>query len=224
MNSGEKPIMSSNNLLTTVAWKIGDTVNYALEGSIFVAGSVVQWLRDGLGIIRSAREVEDLATSVPDNGGVYFVPALTGLGAPHWDMHARGTITGLTRGSNVYHIIRAALESIAYQSNDVISSMEADTGVHLSSLKVDGGASANNFLMQFQSDISNVAVVRPQTTEATAQGAAFLAGLAVGFFKNRDELKLIVKNKDGFLPCINQEKREELLAGWANAIEVCKKQ
>ena len=195
-----------------------------MEGSVFVGGAVIQWLRDELKVINESRDSEYFACKVKDSGGAYFVPAFAGLGAPHWDMQARGTITGLTRGSNVYHIIRAALESIAYQSNDVISSMEADIGIHLTSLKVDGGASSNNFLMQFQSDISDVAVVRPQTPEATAQGAAFLAGLAVGFFKNRDELKSIVKSKDSFIPNINQEKRTELLDGWKTAIEACKKQ
>ena len=224
-HTGNRRISSKNGLITTIAAnEAGKPTEYALEGSVFVGGAVIQWLRDELRVINESKDSEYFARKVKDCAGVYLIPAFSGLGAPHWDMHARGTITGLTRGANIYHIIRAALESIAYQSNDVISAMEADTGVHLSSLKVDGGASANNFLMQFQSDISNVAVVRPQTTEATAQGAAFLAGLAVGFFKNRDELKSIVKGKDSFLPSINKEKRTDLLNGWASAIEICKKQ
>ena len=224
-HTGTRMITSKNGLITTIAaTEAGKPTEYALEGSVFVGGAVIQWLRDELRVINDSKDSEYFARKVADCAGVYLVPAFAGLGAPHWDMHARGTITGLTRGANVYHIIRAALESIAYQSNDVISSMEADTGVHLSSLKVDGGASANNFLMQFQSDISNVEVVRPSTTEATAQGAAFLAGLAVGFFKDRNELKTIVKSKDSFNPSINTERRSTLLNGWANAIEVCKKQ
>ena len=224
-HTGNRRINSKNGLITTIAaTEAGKPIEYALEGSVFVGGAVIQWLRDELKVINESRDSEYFACKVKDSGGAYFVPAFAGLGAPHWDMQARGTITGLTRGSNVYHIIRAALESIAYQSNDVISSMEADIGIHLTSLKVDGGASSNNFLMQFQSDISDVAVVRPQTPEATAQGAAFLAGLAVGFFKNRDELKSIVKSKDSFIPNINQEKRTELLDGWKTAIEACKKQ
>ena len=224
-HTGNTRINSQNGLITTIAaTEAGRPVEYAIEGSVFVAGAVIQWLRDELKVINESKDCEQFALNVPDCGGVYFVPAFAGLGAPHWDMHAKGTITGLTRGTNIYHIVRAALESIAYQSNDVIYAMEADTGVHLSSLKVDGGTSANNFLMQFQSDISNVSVARSQTTEATAQGAAFLAGLAVGFFKNRDELKSIVRNKDSFLPQIDDQKRKELINGWSNAIEVCKKQ
>ncbi len=224
-HTGNRRISSKNGLITTIAaTESGRPTEYAIEGSVFVGGAVIKWLRDELKVINESKDSEQLALNVPDCGGVYFVPAFAGLGAPHWDMHAKGTITGLTRGTNINHIVRAALESIAYQSNDVIYAMEADTGVHLSSLKVDGGTSANNFLMQFQSDISNVEVVRSQTVEATAQGVAFLAGLAVGFFKNRDELKSIVKNKDSFLPCIDDKKRAELINGWSNAIEVCKKQ
>ena len=180
MNSGDKPITSSNNLLTTIAWKIGDKVNYALEGSIFVAGSVVQWLRDGLGIIRSSSEVEELAASVPDNGGVYFVPALTGLGAPYWDQYAQGCIHGISRGTKAAHIARAALEGIAFQTMDIVNAMQKDAGVELAELKVDGGASRNNLLMQFQADILGTSVIRPKVTETTALGAAYLAGLAVG--------------------------------------------
>ena len=173
--------MSDNNLLTTIAWKIGDTVNYALEGSIFVAGSVVQWLRDGLGIIRTSKDVEKLATSVPDNGGVYFVPALTGLGAPHWDQYAKGSIYGITRGTTAGHIARAALEGIAFQTMDIVRAMEKDAGCPLKELKVDGGATANNLMMQFQADILGTSVIRPKVTETTALGAAYLAGLAVGY-------------------------------------------
>jgi glycerol kinase len=175
MNSGERPIMSSNNLLTTIAWKIGDTVNYALEGSIFVAGSVVQWLRDGLGIIRSSSEVEELAASVSDNGGVYFVPALTGLGAPHWDQYAKGSIYGISRGTTAAHIARATLEGIAFQTMDIVNAMQKDAGITLKELKVDGGASRNNLLMQFQADILETSVIRPKVTETTALGAAYLA-------------------------------------------------
>ncbi len=224
-HTGNRRISSKNGLITTIAaTEQGKQTEYALEGSVFVGGAVIQWLRDELKVIDKSTDSENLALRVKDSAGVYLVPAFAGLGAPHWDMHARGTITGLTRGSNVYHIIRAGLESIAYQSNDVISAMEGDTGVHLSSLKVDGGASENNFLMQFQSDISNVKVVRPQTTEATAQGAAFLAGLSVGFFKDRNELKTIIKGKDYFTPTIDDNVRKELISGWSHAVEVCKKQ
>ena len=168
MNTGEKPILSRNNLLTTVAWKIGDKVNYALEGSIFVGGSVVQWLRDGLGIIRSSSEIEALASTVEDNGGVYFVPALTGMGAPYWDQYAHGTICGITRGTTAAHIARAALEGIAFQTMDIVGAMEKDAGVKLSELKVDGGASRNNLMMQFQADVLDTSVIRPKVTETTA--------------------------------------------------------
>jgi len=222
-HTGNKRISSKNGLITTVAAsEKGKPAEYALEGSVFVGGAVIQWLRDELRVINESKDSEYFAKKVPDNAGVYLVPAFAGLGAPHWDMHARGTITGLTRGSNIYHIIRAALESIAYQSNDVIGAMEADTGRDIAFLKVDGGASANSFLMQFQSDISNVEVIRPSLAEATAQGAAFLAGLAVGFYKSRDELKAIVSVKDSFKPCIGEQKRKELLNGWNNAVNACK--
>ena len=218
MNSGEKPIMSSNNLLTTVAWKIGDTVNYALEGSIFVAGSVVQWLRDGLGIIRSAKEVEELATSVPDNGGVYFVPALTGLGAPHWDQYAKGSIYGITRGTTAGHIARAALEGIAFQTMDIVQAMEKDAGCPLKELKVDGGATANNLMMQFQADILGTSVIRPQVTETTALGAAYLAGLAVGYWDSIDHIKSQWGVEKEFTPQADAETVEALKEGWADTI------
>lgn len=218
MNSGTTPIMSRNNLLTTIAWKIGDTVHYALEGSIFVAGSVVQWLRDGLGIIKASSEVEALAASVPDNGGVYFVPALTGLGAPYWDQYATGTMTGITRGTTTAHIARAALEGIAFQTMDIVSAMEKDAGVPLKELKVDGGASRNNLLMQFQSDILGTRVIRPRVTETTALGAAYLAGLATGFWSGIDEVKKQWQAERTFAPSAPAEAVAAAKAGWANAI------
>ena len=217
MNTGEKPILSKNNLLTTVAWKIGDTVNYALEGSIFVGGSVVQWLRDGLGIIKSSSEIEALAASVPDNGGVYFVPALTGMGAPYWDQYAHGTICGLTRGTTAAHIARAALEGIAFQTMDIVAAMEKDAGVKLSELKVDGGASRNNLMMQFQADILGASVIRPQVTETTALGACYLAGLAVGFWGSLDEVKRQWQAERVFLPSGTDTAPAK--AGWADAIQ-----
>ena len=216
MNTGEKPILSRNNLLTTIAWKIGDTVNYALEGSIFVGGSVVQWLRDGLGIIKSSSEIEALAASVPDNGGVYFVPALTGMGAPYWDQYAHGTICGITRGTTAAHIARAALEGIAFQTMDIVGAMEKDAGVRLSELKVDGGASRNNLMMQFQSDILGSSVIRPEVTETTALGACYLAGLAVGFWSSLDEVKKQWKAERTFNP--SGADTAPLKAGWADAI------
>ena len=219
MNSGEKPIMSSNNLLTTIAWKIGDKVNYALEGSIFVAGSVVQWLRDGLGIIRSSSEVEELAASVPDNGGVYFVPALTGLGAPYWDQYAKGCLYGISRGTTAAHIARAALEGIAFQTMDIVNAMQKDAGVELGELKVDGGASRNNLLMQFQADILGTSVIRPKVTETTALGAAYLAGLAVGYWDSIDHIKSQWAVDASFEPSAADDTVRELKAGWADAVE-----
>ncbi|MBR5299629.1 MAG: glycerol kinase GlpK [Bacteroidales bacterium] len=219
MNSGERPIMSSNNLLTTIAWKIGDKVNYALEGSIFVAGSVIQWLRDGLGIIKSSSEIESLACSVEDNGGVYFVPALTGLGAPHWDQYAKGCIYGLSRGTTAAHIARAALEGIAFQTMDIVNAMQKDAGVTLKELKVDGGASRNNLLMQFQADILGTSVIRPTVTETTALGAAYLAGLAVGYWGSIDHIKSQWGVDTAFKPLASQERVEDLKAGWADAIK-----
>ena len=216
MNTGEKPILSKNNLLTTVAWKIGDKVNYALEGSIFVGGSVVQWLRDGLGIIRSSSEIEALASTVPDNGGVYFVPALTGMGAPYWDQYAHGTICGITRGSTAAHIARAALEGIAFQTMDIVGAMEKDAGVKLSELKVDGGASRNNLMMQFQADVLGTSVIRPKVTETTAMGACYLAGLAVGYWSSLDEIKAQWQAERVFSP--SGADMEPLKAGWADAI------
>ena len=218
MNTGTAPITSRNNLLTTIAWKIGDTVNYALEGSIFVAGSVVQWLRDGLGIIKASSEVEALASQVPDNGGVYFVPALTGLGAPYWDPYAKGTITGITRGTTAAHIARAALEGIAFQTMDIVESMGKDAGVPLKELKVDGGASRDNLLMQFQADVIGADVIRPRVTETTALGAAYLAGIAVGFWAGIDDVKQQWKAERVFKPEAPKDLVEAAKAGWVDAI------
>ena len=217
MNTGEKPIMSKNNLLTTIAWKIGGKVNYALEGSIFVGGSVVQWLRDGLGIIRSSGDIEALAKTVPDNGGVYFVPALTGMGAPYWDSSARGLLTGITRGTTAAHIARAALEGIAFQTMDIVGAMEKDAGVKLSELKVDGGASRNNLMMQVQADVLGASVIRPKVTETTAMGAAYLAGLAVGYWSSIDEIKRQWQIDAAFKPSVTDT--SALKAGWADAIK-----
>ena len=216
MNTGTKPILSKNNLLTTIAWKIGDTVNYALEGSIFVGGSVVQWLRDGLGIIRSSSEIEALAATVEDNGGVYFVPALTGMGAPYWDQYAHGVICGITRGTTAAHIARAALEGIAFQTMDIVNAMEKDAGVPLAELKVDGGASRNNLMMQFQADILGASVVRPVITETTAMGACYLAGLAVGYWNSLDEIKAQWQVERCFKP--TGADVSAVKAGWADAI------
>ena len=219
MNSGEKPILSKNNLITTVAWKIGDKVNYALEGSIFVGGSVVQWLRDGLGVINSSSEVEELASRVPDTNGVYFVPALTGLGAPWWDQYARGTIVGISRGTNTAHIARAALEGIAYQTMDITAAMSRDAGIPLKELKVDGGASRNNLLMQFQADILGTRVIRPQVVETTAMGAAYLAGLAVGYWSSIDDIRTQWQIDRIFEPSWEQEKIDDAKAHWADAVK-----
>ena len=219
MNSGEKPILSKNNLLTTVAWKIGDRVNYALEGSIFVGGSVVQWLRDGLGVIKSSSEVEELASQVPDTNGVYFVPALTGLGAPWWDQYARGTIIGISRGTTTAHIARAALEGIAFQTMDITAAMSRDAGIPLRELKVDGGASRNNLLMQFQADILGTKVIRPQIVETTAMGAAYLAGLAVGYWSSIDEIRKQWQIDRVFEPSMEEEKVTAAKAGWEDAVK-----
>ena len=218
LNIGDKPILSKNNLLTTVAWKIGDKVKYALEGSIYVGGSVVQWLRDGLGFIKSSSEVEELASSVPDSGGVFFVPALTGLAAPYWDQYARGTIVGITRGTTRAHIARAALDGIAFQTYDIAQAMAKDLGAPLTELKVDGGASRNNLLMQFQANILGIPVVRPKITETTALGAAYLAGLAVGYWKDIDEIKSQWQVERTFEPVPENEEIRKDKAGWADAI------
>ena len=219
MNSGSNAITSRNQLLTTIAWKIGDTVNYALEGSVFVAGSIVQWLRDGLGLIKQSSDIEALAASVPDNGGVYLVPALTGLGAPYWDQYAKGSITGITRGTTAAHIARAALEGIAFETYDVVDAMRRDAGIALRSLKVDGGASRNNLMMQFQADILNTDVVRPVVTETTALGAAYLAGLAVGFWGSLDELKAQWQAERVFTPSATSAEVAKAVDGWKQAIK-----
>lgn len=219
MNTGNKPVLSKNNLLTTVAWKINGEVTYALEGGVFVGGAAIQWLRDGLGIIKTAAESEALAASVKDNGGIYFVPALTGLGAPYWDQYARGSIFGITRGTTAAHIARAALEGIAFQVNDLLRSMESDSGKKSTELRVDGGAVANNALMQFQSDIFGSNVTRPKILETTALGAAYLAGLAVGYWKNIDELKKQWAVERTFEPEMDKADTEKLLHFWKKAVE-----
>ncbi|WP_190809967.1 glycerol kinase GlpK [Flagellimonas sp. S3867] len=219
MNIGEKPIVSKNNLLTTVAWKINGKTTYALEGSIFIAGAVVQWLRDSLKVIESSSDVEKLATSVESSDGVYFVPAFAGLGAPHWNQHAQGTIFGLTRGSTDAHIARAALESIAYQTMDVLKAMEADSGISVKELRVDGGATVNNMLMQFQADVLNTTTVRPKIVETTVMGAAYLAGLAVGFWKNPEEIQDIWQTDTRFNPTQERATIETDIKGWYRAID-----
>lgn len=219
MNTGEEIIESKNNLLTTIAWGLNGKVEYALEGSIFIAGAAIQWIRDELRLIRTAEESEDYATRVSDNNGVYFIPSFVGLGAPYWDMYSRGTITGLTRGAKAEHIVRAALESIAYGTRDVLRAMEEDSNIELKTLAVDGGAVANNFLMQFQSDILNVVVKRPKVTESTALGAAYLAGLAVGFWKNKQEIMDNAKIDKIFSPAMDEEYRERLYKGWEKAVK-----
>jgi glycerol kinase len=222
MNTGTKPIASKNNLLTTVAWRIGGRTEYALEGSIFIAGAVVQWLRDGLGIIHSSSEVEALAASVPDTHGVYLVPAFAGLGAPHWDQYARGTIVGLTRGSTKAHIARAALEGIVLQVMDVLTAMEADSGIKLKELRVDGGACTNNLLMQMQADLLNVPVVRPKVAETTALGAAYLAGLAVGYWKSTADIARQWQADQTFKPAMKPAARKQIAAGWEKALSRAK--
>jgi glycerol kinase len=205
-------------LLTTVAWRIGGRTEYALEGSIFIAGAVVQWLRDGLQIIQSSSEVEALASQVPDNGGVYLVPAFAGLGAPHWDQYARGLLVGLTRGSNRAHIARAALEGIAFQVADVLQAMQSDAKIRLKELRVDGGACANNLLMQFQADLLGVPVVRPRVSETTALGAAYLAGLAVGYWKDTAEISAQWQTDRRFVPAMKSAERKKRFAGWEKAL------
>lgn len=222
MNTGEKPVTSKNGLLTTVAWGLDGKVSYALEGSVFVCGAVIQWLRDELGIISSAAESEGLAKAVSDSGGVYLVPAFAGLGAPYWDPGARGILTGLTRGSSRNHIVRAALESMAYQCYDLLKAMESDLGRSLTGLRVDGGACANGFLMQFQADILNTAVYRPEIIETTSLGAAYLAGLATGYWKNTEDLKANVRPAEVFEPSMDEELREKLITGWHEAVGRCR--
>src|SRR5574344_54692 len=218
MNCGSRPVFSENNLITTVAWKIGDRVDYALEGSIFVAGSVVQWLRDGLGLIKSSSEIEALASGVPDNGGVYFVPSLTGFGAPYWNSSARGLICGISRGTTAAHIARAALEGIAFETMDIVSAMEKDAGILISELKVDGGASRNNLLMQFQADILGTSVIRPKVTETTALGAAYLAGLAAGVWPSVDALKGHWEEERCFVRLASDKTVDSVKEAWRDAV------
>ena len=218
MNTGKNPVRSQNNLVTTIGWRMDGQPRYALEGSVFVGGAVVQWLRDEMKLVAKASETEAIAQEIPDNGNVYFVPAFTGLGAPHWDMYSRGTIVGLTRGTGRAHIVRAALESIAYQSADVISAMAADSSMKSTVLRVDGGASANNFLMQFQADILGVHVLRPKVIETTAMGAAMLAGRAVGVWNDSDLTKLQQPDRE-FVPNMDDVTRENYLRQWQRAID-----
>ena len=218
MNTGSKPILSRNGLVTTIAWGIGEEVTYALEGSIFIAGAAIQWLRDELRFIESAADSEYMAQKVRDTNGCYVVPAFTGLGAPYWDAYARGAIIGLTRGVNKYHIVRATLDSMTYQTNDVLSAMEADSGIKLAALKVDGGASANNYLVQTQSDVSGAPVLRPQCVETTAMGAAYLAGLAVGYWNDLEEIRRNWAVDRNFSPKISPDEREKRLRGWKKAV------
>lgn len=222
MNTGDKKILSSHNLLTTIAWGMDEKIEYALEGSIFVAGAAVQWLRDEMGLIRTAAESEELAKAVPDTQGVFMVPAFVGLGAPYWDMYARGSMFGLTRGVNRKHVVRAVLESIAYQTRDILSVMEEDSGIKLASLKVDGGASANQFLMQFQSDILGVNVVRPANLETTAQGAAFLAGLEAGLWQDKNEIEKVWSVGKEFSPEMDSDRRNSLYQQWKRAVNSCR--
>ena len=218
MNTGTKPVMSQNGLLTTIAWGCDGKVEYALEGSIFIAGAAIQWLRDEMKMVESAPDSEYYATKVEDTNGVYVVPAFAGLGAPHWDAYARGTIVGLTRGANKNHVIRATLESLAYQTNDVLSAMQEDSGIKLAALKVDGGACANNFLMQFQADIIGAPVQRPVCIETTAMGASYLAGLAVGYWESKEDVTANWAISRTFEPTMCETKREELVKGWKRAV------
>ena len=222
MNTGQKPVTSTNNLLTTVAWQVNGITEYALEGSVFIAGAIIQWLRDSLGIIKTAAEVEILAMQVKNSEGVYVVPAFAGLGAPHWNQQARGIITGLTRGSNSAHIARAALDSIAYQTMDILKAMEADSGIDIKELRVDGGGTVNNLLMQFQSDILNTAVVRPVITETTALGAAYLAGLAIGYWKNMEDIQNQWQIDKTFTPIMNDAERIVLTKAWQRSVKAAK--
>lgn len=218
MNIGNKPVASGNNLLTTVAWKVNGKTSYALEGSVFIGGAVVQWLRDGLGVIRESRDIEYFANKVDDSDGVYLVPAFAGLGAPHWNQYARGTMVGITRGTNASHLARAAQDSIAYQTNDILAAMNADSGIDIKELRVDGGATVNNTLMQFQSDVLQVPVVRPKVTETTALGAAYLAGLAVGYWKDINEISKQWQVDKTFSPTDDVEKIRNLTKGWKRAV------
>jgi len=219
MNTGEKAVESKSRLLTTIAWGVGNKVEYALEGSVFIAGASVQWLRDGLRLIDDAADSERLAITVPDSGGVYVVPAFVGLGAPYWDQYARGTIVGITRSTGKEHLVRATLESMAYQSHDVIKAMETDAGVPIKSIRVDGGASVNNFLMQFQADILNTDVIRPKVIESTALGAVYLAGLAVGYYADKQDIVKNMAQDRVFKPLIQEADRVKLVEGWQKAVK-----
>jgi glycerol kinase len=219
MNTGSEAVRSKNQLLTTVAWKIGDEINYALEGSVFIGGAAIQWLRDGIGLLGHARESERLAESIDGNDGVYFVPALSGLGAPHWDQNARGAFFGITRGTEKAHMARAALEAIAYQVYDVLKAMEKDAGKPTKELRVDGGATANNFLMQFQANLLDCEIKRPEIIETTAIGAAFLAGLAIGFWEDRDEIQELWNADKSFTPSMEKTDRDKLIHFWHKAVE-----
>jgi glycerol kinase len=219
MNTGEKAVESKNGLLTTIAWGADNKVEYALEGSVFIAGAAIQWLRDGLRLIDNAAFSEHYAAKVPDAGGVYVVPAFVGLGAPYWDQYARGTIVGITRGTTKEHFVRATLESLAYQSQDVIKAMEADANVPIKSIRVDGGATANNFLMQFQADILNTDVIRPKVIESTALGAVYLAGLAVGFYSDKQDIVKNMAQDRIFKPAIQDADRVKLVSGWKEAVK-----
>lgn len=219
MNTGQQPVISTNNLLTTIAWQVNGETHYALEGSVFIAGAVVQWLRDGLQVIRTSGEIEELATKVSSTDGVFLVPAFAGLGAPYWNQHARGTITGMTRGTTTAHIARAALESIAYQTMDVVNAMQADSGIMVKELRVDGGASKNNFLMQFQGDILNTKVIRPKITETTALGAAYLAGLAIGYWGSMEEIQQQWQADTIFGPTIEEATRQTMAHEWHRAVK-----
>jgi glycerol kinase len=222
LNTGSEAVPSENNLLTTIGWKLGNKQDYCLEGSVFIAGAAIQWLRDGLELIKTSSEVETLAASVTDSGGVYLVPAFVGLGAPHWDSYARGTLVGITRATTKAHIARAALDSIAYQSTDVLEAMMEDSGVSLSELRVDGGACANNLLMQFQADILGVPVVRPKVTETTALGAAYLAGLATGFWSSTEDISKQWQIDKRFEPKMPASERDSLIANWRRAVRKSK--
>jgi glycerol kinase len=219
MNTGESPVKSKNKLLTTIAWEVNGKINYALEGSVFIGGAAIQWLRDGIELFGHAKESEQLAQSLADNDGVYFVPAMAGLGAPHWDQNARGAFFGITRGTTIAHMTRAALEAIAYQVRDVLDAMQKDSGDPIKELRVDGGATANNFLMQFQSDIIQTKIRRPKIIETTAIGAAFLAGLAVGFWKSEEEIQKLWESDRDFEPSMEVEKVNHLLKFWHKAVE-----
>jgi glycerol kinase len=221
MNTGTKPVISTNKLLTTIAWKIGDVINYALEGSVFIGGAVVQWMRDGLQIIATSGEIEQLTDQATDSNGVYFVPAFAGLGAPYWDQDARGSLFGITRGTTKAHIAVAGVESIAFQTMDVLNAMNADANINIAELRVDGGATVNNRLMQFQSDLLNCAVVRPSITETTALGAAYLAGLAVGFWKDVNEIEQYWKADKTFENTMDDNLRTEKINGWKRSVAAC---